>query len=223
MNKAICILSGGLDSATTLGIAMSENDEVIALHFDYNQRTMDKEKECFLKLCKHYDIKGEIIDANFIAQIGANSLTDTSMQIKKSDTFIKSDEVPNTYVPFRNGVFLSIAGALAEKEKANAIYIGVVWEDSSGYPDCKIEFINAANEFIKQGSSYLNELKIKAPLINLKKDEIIQKAISLKVPLEHTWSCYESNDKACGKCESCLLRLRGFEKLGIKDKINYKE
>lgn len=221
MSKAICILSGGLDSATTLGIAMSENDEVIALHFDYKQRTEQKEKECFLNLCKHYKIKSEIINANFIAQIGANSLTDTSLSIKKSDVFIKTNEVPNTYVPFRNGVFLSIAGALAEKERADAIYIGVVWEDSSGYPDCKIEFINAAEHFLKQGSNDLKNLQIKAPLINLNKAQIIQKALSLNVPLEYTWSCYENNDKACGKCESCLLRLNGFKTLKINDKIEY--
>ncbi|ASM34643.1 ExsB protein [Campylobacter sputorum subsp. bubulus] len=220
MKKALCIISGGMDSTLCAYMAKNEGYEIVALHFDYNQRTMNKERECFNKICNDLNIKKrEILDVSFISQIGANALTDTNLEIPKTGI---SDDIPITYVPFRNGVFLSIAAALAQKENCDAIFIGVVEEDSSGYPDCSEEFIKSMQLSINLGRG-TKDTKIVTPLVHLSKADIVKKAISLNVPLELTWSCYESEDKACGKCDSCRLRLNGFKKAGFKDKIPYKE
>ncbi len=219
MKKALCVISGGMDSTLCAYIA-KQDYEIIALHFDYNQRTMQKEKECFLKICDDLKvIKKEIFDASFISQIGGNSLTDATLQIPKDGI---TDEIPSTYVPFRNGIFLSIAAAMAEKEGCEAIFIGVVQEDSSGYPDCSEEFINTIEKAINLGTSFDFKVKIKTPLVHLSKADIVKKATELKVPLELTWSCYESQDLACGFCDSCRLRLKGFKEAGQIDKISYK-
>lgn len=220
MKKALCVISGGMDSTLCAYIAKNEGYEIIALHFDYNQRTMNKEKECFNAICDDLDVqKREILDVSFISKIGANALTDKSLEIPKNGL---SDDIPITYVPFRNGIFLSVAAALAQKEDCNAIFIGVVEEDSSGYPDCSEDFIKSMERSINLGRGTKNT-KIITPLVHLSKTEIVKKAISLNVPLELTWSCYENEDMACGKCDSCRLRLNGFEKAGLKDKIPYKE
>ncbi|EOI1816508.1 7-cyano-7-deazaguanine synthase, partial [Campylobacter jejuni] len=147
--------------------------------------------------------------------------TDKSIDIPKNE-LCTSDTPPITYVPFRNGIFLSIAGSLAEKENCESIFIGVVEEDGSGYPDCTDEFIQKAQEFINEGTSKNFKVCIKTPLVRLNKAKIVELALKENVPLELTWSCYESEDEACGECDSCLLRLRGFEKAGFKDKIKYK-
>lgn len=221
MKKALCIISGGMDSALCAYLAKKEGYEIVALHFDYNQRTMNKEKECFLKICDDLKVlKKEILDVSFIAEIGANALTDRGMQIPKNK--LNLDEIPITYVPFRNGIFLSIAAALAEKEGCEAIYIGVVEEDSSGYPDCSEEFIKSFEESINLGRATKIRTEIKMPLVHLSKAEIVEKSMQNNVPLEYTWSCYECEDEACGECDSCKLRLKGFKQAGSKDKISYK-
>ncbi|TEY03032.1 7-cyano-7-deazaguanine synthase QueC [Campylobacter sp. US33a] len=220
--KALCIISGGMDSTLCAYLAKKQGYEIIALHFDYNQRTQEKEKECFKQICKALKVeKSYILDVSFIANIGGNALTDKNINIPKNE-LNKSDTPPITYVPFRNGIFLSIAGSLAEKENCESIFIGVVEEDSSGYPDCTQSFIQKAQEFINEGTSKDFKTQIKTPLVHLKKAEIVALALSENVPLELTWSCYESQDLACGECDSCLLRLRGFEEAGFKDKIAYK-
>ena len=220
MKKAVCIMSGGMDSTLCAVMAKRAGYEVIALHFDYNQRTMKREKRAFDEICERLGVVKKInLDVGFIAQIGGNSLTDTSMQIRKDGV---SKEVPNTYVPFRNGVFISIAAALAEKEGAQAIYIGVVEEDSSGYPDCKESFIKSINEAINLGTSADFSCEIFMPLVNLSKADIVSKSLELGSPVELTWSCYESEDEACGLCDSCRLRLNGFKLANAVDKIPYK-
>lgn len=420
--RALCVISGGMDSATCAYIAKREGYEIVALHFDYNQRTMDKERECFGKICDDLGVaKRFILDARFIAQIGGSALTDGTLPIRKgaaelcaaanftgaeidsaansknaelgelnfietnsvaelngqnsiaanstnaeigrqnftasnfltspagatlgvdsarsgcaqsgeilmqggeislggdelspqgstnlaqdSETSLKilaqddkissqsnvapSDEIlskrtgrelssqngevisqseaepqqgdkisskraeseispqsqnnkispqsqsdkitpqsgesafsdlPSTYVPFRNGVFLSIAAALAEKERCDAIFIGVVQEDSSGYPDCSAEFIGAFERALELGTSRDFHPRIKTPLVHLSKAQIVSLALEIGVPLELTWSCYEREDAACGLCDSCLLRLKGFAGAGAKDKILY--
>lgn len=221
MKKALCIISGGMDSTTCAYIAKEQGYDLIAVHFDYGQRTEKKERECFLQICKILQIqKYFILDTHFIAQIGGSALTDTNLQIRKNSL---NKDMPNTYVPFRNGIFLSIAGAIAEKENCEAIFIGVVEEDSSGYPDCTNEFIANIQQAINSGTSDNFNVTIKTPLINLTKTEIVQKAVEMDVRLEYTWSCYENNDEACGVCDSCLLRLNGFHKANINDKIKYKK
>ena len=382
--RALCVISGGMDSATCAYIARREGYEIVALHFDYNQRTMGKERECFGKICDDLGVaKRLILDARFIAQIGGSALTDGALPIRKGaaelcgaansknaeidgaansksaefgelnftetnsvaeldgqnftalnfsacpgDATLDADlarnsggcaqkdeiltqndeaslggdeissqgskisaqsgkilacdggispqdgeissqsgvepqqgdkippkhaggeilpqsqnnkispqsqsdkiplpggegvfsDLPSTYVPFRNGVFLSIAAALAEKERCDAIFIGVVQEDSSGYPDCGAEFIGAFERALDLGTSRDFHPRIKTPLVHLSKAQIVSLALEIGVPLELTWSCYEREDAACGLCDSCLLRLKGFAGAGAKDKIPY--
>ncbi len=365
--RALCVISGGMDSATCAYIAKREGYEIVALHFDYDQRTMGKERECFGKICDDLGVaKRFILDARFIAQIGGSALTDDTLPIRKGAAelcgatnsisaeidsavnsknarldgqnsiaansidaeiggqnfteanFLKSSadaplavdsardscvqsgkillggdelspqgnkilacdgkispqgskilvqegeilsqsgaepqqddkisskraegeissqnqndkippqggesafsDLPSTYVPFRNGVFLSIAAALAEKERCDAIFIGVVQEDSSGYPDCGAEFIGAFERALELGTSRDFHPRIKTPLVHLSKAQIVSLALKIGVPLELTWSCYEREDAACGLCDSCLLRLKGFAGAGAKDKIPY--
>jgi len=219
MKKALCIISGGMDSATCAYIAKAQNYEIIGLHFDYNQRTMEKERECFERICDDLGAKKIIIDGKFIAQIGGNSLTDLSMKIREDG--VKKD-VPNSYVPFRNGIFLSIAAAVAEINACEAIFIGVVEEDSSGYPDCTNTFIKAMERALNLGRTQKSKAQICTPLVNLNKSQIVQKALELGVKLEHTWSCYQNSEFACGVCDSCRLRLAGFAAAGISDPIKYK-
>ncbi len=381
--RALCVISGGMDSATCAYIARREGYEIVALHFDYDQRTMGKERECFGKICDDLGVaKRLILDARFIAQIGGSALTDGTLPIRKgaaelcgaanftgaeidsaansksarldgqnsiaansinaetggqnfaasnfstssadatlgadsarssctqsgeilmqdAEILLEGDELslqdikilacddkilsqgseilvqegeislqsgaepqqgdkiplkhaegeilpqsqnnqisspsrsdkiplpggesafsdlPSTYVPFRNGVFLSIAAALAEKERCDAIFIGVVQEDSSGYPDCSAEFIGAFERALDLGTSRDFHPRIKTPLVHLSKAQIVSLALEIGVPLELTWSCYEREDAACGLCDSCLLRLKGFAGAGAKDKIPY--
>lgn len=388
--RALCVISGGMDSATCAYIAKREGYEIVALHFDYDQRTMGKERKCFGKICDDLGVaKRLILDARFIAQIGGSALTDGALPIRKGaaelcgavnttgaeiDSAVNSksaelgelnfietnsaaevngqnsiaansinaeiggqnftalnfstssadvplgadltrnsggcvqggeiltqggeaslgdneispqgtkiqvqggkilacdggispqdgeislqsgaepqqgdkisskhaeseispqsqsdkislqggesvfSDLPSTYVPFRNGVFLSIAAALAEKERCDAIFIGVVQEDSSGYPDCSAEFIGAFERALDLGTSRDFHPRIKTPLVHLSKAQIVSLALRIGVPLEFTWSCYEREDAACGLCDSCLLRLKGFAGAGAKDKIPY--
>ena len=386
--RALCVISGGMDSATCAYIAKREGYEIVALHFDYDQRTMGKERECFGKICDDLGVaKRFVLDTRFIAQIGGSALTDDTLPIRKGAAelggaansasaeidsaansksaelgelnFIETNsaaelyeqnsiaanyinaeiggqnfteanfltssagatlgvdstrssrtqsgeiltqdreislggdefspqggkilacddkissqrskilvqegkislqsgaesqqgdkisskraeseissqsqsdkisppsgesvfsDLPSTYVPFRNGVFLSIAAALAEKERCDAIFIGVVQEDSSGYPDCSAGFIGAFERALELGTSRDFHPRIKTPLVHLSKAQIVSLALEIGVPLELTWSCYEREDAACGLCDSCLLRLKGFAGACAKDKIPY--
>ncbi|MGM0534315.1 MAG: 7-cyano-7-deazaguanine synthase QueC [Campylobacterota bacterium] len=219
--QSVCIISGGMDSAVSAHMAKKEGFEIIGLHFNYGQRTQDKEKACFHKLCddlnasRRYDL-----DLDFFSQIGASSLIDTSMDIPTDGL---DEEVPSTYVPFRNGIFLSIAAAVAEKHGAEAIHIGVVAEDSSGYPDCTDNFIKAQQSAINIGTKEATQIEIHMPLVSMSKKLIVQKAKALGVNLGHTWSCYQNSDKACGVCDSCRLRLRGFNQAAEHDPVAYEK
>lgn len=219
MKKAVCIISGGMDSALGAKIAKEEGYELIALHFNYGQLTEKKELESFRNIAKKLNcIERYEIDLDFFKQIGASALTDSSLEVPTGGV---ESGVPITYVPFRNGIFISIATALAEKHGAEALFIGVVEEDSSGYPDCRDSYIKSMEKSINLGTKDETKLAIKMPLVHMKKFEIVQKSIELNVPLEDTWSCYKNEDKACGVCDSCRLRLNGFEKAGVKDPIKY--
>jgi len=219
MKRAVCILSGGMDSTTATYIAKKDGYDIVALHFNYGQRTQNKELESFNAICKELNINNKyIIDLDFFKQIGANALVDENIEVPTGGL---SEGIPITYVPFRNGIFLSIAAAIAEKENCEAIFIGVVEEDSSGYPDCRESFINTINKAINLGTKDETKIDIKTPLIHLKKEDIVKKAIEVGVNLSLTWSCYKNEDKACGVCDSCRLRLKGFQKANIKDPIDY--
>jgi 7-cyano-7-deazaguanine synthase len=219
--KAICILSGGMDSTLSSYIAKKDGFEIIAVHFNYGQRTQNRELKAFRDICNELDIKSKYeIDIPFFTQIGANALTDMSIDVPTGGL---EAGVPITYVPFRNGIFLAITAAIAEKEGATAMYMGVVQEDSSGYPDCTEEFIQDMKKAINQGTKEDTKIEIITPLVHLSKAQIVQEAMKLNVPLELTWSCYKEEEEACGVCDSCRLRLNGFEQAGKKDPIKYKE
>lgn len=221
MKKAVCIISGGMDSALGAKIAQKEGYDIIALHFNYGQLTEKRELESFRKISKKLEvIERYEIDLEFFKQIGASALIDSSLEVPTGGV---GEGVPITYVPFRNGIFLSIATALAEKHGAEALFIGVVEEDSSGYPDCRSSYIKSMENSINLGTRDETELEIKMPLVDMKKSQIVQKSIELDVPLEDTWSCYKNEYIACGICDSCRLRLNGFEKAGVVDPIKYVE
>ncbi|NCO00307.1 MAG: 7-cyano-7-deazaguanine synthase QueC [Epsilonproteobacteria bacterium] len=217
--KALCVMSGGMDS--TLGAYMMKKDgyEVIAVHFNYDQRTEKKELECFYKICDALDVVSKyVLDLDFFKHLGASALTDKSIEVPTGGI---EEGVPVTYVPFRNGIFLSMAAAIAEKEGAEVICIGVVEEDSSGYPDCRESYIKSMQESINLGTKDETKIEIKMPLVHLKKSQIVAKSLELDVPLSLTWSCYKEDEKACGVCDSCRLRLNGFKLAGETDPIHY--
>ena len=218
--KAVCILSGGMDSTLASYIAKNDGYEIIAVHFNYGQRTEKKELKAFRDICEDLQIKEKYeIDIPFFTQIGASALTDSSIDVPIQGV---KPGVPITYVPFRNGIFLSIATAIAEKEEAQALFIGVVEEDSSGYPDCTDSFIDKMTSAINEGTKETTKVEIKTPLVKLMKSDIVKEATKLNVPLEHTWSCYKEEEEACGVCDSCRLRLNGFKEANITDPIAYK-
>lgn len=217
--KAVCIMSGGMDSTLAAYMMKNEGYDIIAVHFNYDQRTQNKEQFCFDEICDKLGvIETYILDLDFFKQLGASALTDRNIDVPTGGV---EEGIPVTYVPFRNGIFLSMAAAIAEKEAAQVIAIGVVEEDSSGYPDCRESYIKSMQESINLGTKDETNVEIKMPLVHLKKSQIVNEAIKLDVPLEYTWSCYKNEDLACGVCDSCRLRLNGFEIAGVKDPIEY--
>ncbi|WP_310440167.1 7-cyano-7-deazaguanine synthase QueC [Sulfuricurvum sp.] len=217
--KALCIMSGGMDSTLVAYIMRSRGFEIVALHFNYAQRTVNKELSCFRTICKDLGVSEKYeIDLDFFKTIGASALTDHTLTVPTGGI---EAGVPITYVPFRNGIFLSIATAIAEKEGCNTIAIGVVEEDSSGYPDCREAFIETFAKAANLGTKESTNITIEMPLVHLQKSQIVQEALALGAPLHLTWSCYQNDDKGCGVCDSCRLRLRGFERAGVIDPIDY--
>lgn len=212
-------MSGGMDSTLVAYIMKAQHYEIIALHFNYGQRTASKELECFRAICNDLGASSPYeIDLDFFKTIGASALTDYAIDVPVSGI---EKGVPVTYVPFRNGIFLSIATAIAEKEGCECISIGVVQEDSSGYPDCRDAFIQSFAQSANLGTRDETKLTIQMPLVHLQKSKIVQEALRLNVPLHLTWSCYQNETQACGVCDSCRLRLRGFQNAGVKDPIEY--
>ncbi|MEO6589223.1 MAG: 7-cyano-7-deazaguanine synthase QueC [Pyrinomonadaceae bacterium] len=220
-NTAIILVSGGMDSCVTAAIAKAENYEIAFLHISYGQRTERRERQAFNDIADFYNIEKRFdVSIEYLAKIGGSSLTDETIEITEAN--LESKEIPTSYVPFRNANMLSIATSWAEVLKANSIYIGAVAEDSSGYPDCRPEFYAAFEKTIETGTKPDTNIKIKTPIIDLSKAEIVKKGIELNAPLHLSWSCYRSEDLACGSCDSCALRLRGFEQAGEIDPIKYK-
>ncbi|HXQ73860.1 MAG TPA: 7-cyano-7-deazaguanine synthase QueC [Pyrinomonadaceae bacterium] len=218
--RAICLVSGGMDSCVTAAIAHNENDELAFLHVSYGQRTEERELRAFEALAEYYDVKLRlVISLGHLARIGGSSLTDPGIAVTPAD--LTSRNIPSSYVPFRNSHLLAAAVSWGEVIGANAIYIGAVAEDSSGYPDCRPEFYAAFQSVIDLGTKPETNLLIKTPVIGMKKSEIVKKGLELEAPLQLTWSCYQSSDVACGNCDSCALRLRAFREAGVPDPIPY--
>jgi len=216
-NLAIVLLSSGMDSAVCASIA-SQNHRLAFLHFQYGQKSYKKELECFKKLIEYFKPeKYYILDIPFLKEIGGSSLTSENVEIPEDD----DAPIPSTYVPFRNGIFLSLATAWAEVIGAKKIFIGVNEVDFSGYPDCREAFIKAFNQAINLGTRPETQIEIETPLIKLSKKEIVELGIKLGTPFHLTWSCYREGEKACGRCASCKLRLKAFKEAGIPDPIPY--
>ena len=221
INLAIVLVSGGMDSCVTAAIARQESDEIAFLHVSYGQRTERRELQAFNDLADFYNVEKRLdISIEYLVKIGGSSLTDKS--IKVTDANLESKEIPTSYVPFRNANILAIATSWAEVLRANSIYIGAVSEDSSGYPDCRPEFFAAFVKTIETGTKPDTNIKIETPIIHLSKAEIVKKGIELNAPIHLSWSCYKSEDLACGTCDSCALRLRGFAQAGVVDPISYR-
>jgi 7-cyano-7-deazaguanine synthase len=217
---AVVAVSGGMDSCVTAAIA-NQTHNIAMVHINYGQRTQRRELKAFTEIANFYNVeKRLIIDLSHFSKIGGSSLTDTKMEVTKAD--LGSKEIPSSYVPFRNANILSACVSWAEVLKASSVYIGAVCEDASGYPDCRPEFYEAFEKMVDVGTKPETKIKIVTPIINLSKSEIVKKGTELGAPLHLTWSCYQSEDEACGVCDSCAFRLRGFQLAGFDDPIPYK-
>lgn len=217
---AVCLVSGGMDSCVTAAIAREENEELAFLHVSYGQRTEARECRAFEELADYYRVAKRLaVSIEHLARIGGSSLTDPNIPVAEAN--LASREIPTSYVPFRNAHLLTIAVSWSEVLGAERVYIGAVAEDSSGYPDCRPEFYAAFQRVIEIGTRPETAIRIMTPVIALSKAEIVRRASGLGAPLELTWSCYQSQERACGHCDSCALRLRAFREAGMTDPIAY--
>jgi 7-cyano-7-deazaguanine synthase len=221
--KAVVLLSGGMDSCVTAAIA-NQSHQLALLHASYGQRTETRERRAFEEIADFYGVKDRLmIRLDSFAQIGGSALTDRKIAVpESSDSAAHSSEIPVTYVPFRNAHFLSAAVSWAEVIGANAIFVGAVAEDSSGYPDCRPEYYRAFAELVRQGTRPETHIEMAIPVIAMRKSEIIRRGVELGAPLNLTWSCYRFEDEACGTCDSCRLRRRAFAEAGLSDPIAYR-
>jgi len=216
--KAIILLSGGLDSCVTASIADKNNLELAFLHMNYGQLTEDRELLAFNKIAHYYNVEHKlIINVSHLSEIGNSCLTDNSIEVPKAN--LDNTNIPISYVPFRNANILAAAVSWAEAIDAKQIHVGAVEEDSSGYPDCREIFFNAFQNVINLGTKPKTKIKIKTPLINLSKKEIVLKGLETSAPLHLTWSCYKNHDIPCNQCDSCILRQRGFLEAGKNDPL----
>ncbi len=223
---AIVLVSGGMDSCVCAAVA-NERYRLAFLHVNYGQRTEARELTSFNDIADHYRAeKRLVVSIEHLKVIGGSALTDESVPvpdaaIPQSASRNPQSAIPVTYVPFRNAHLLSIAVSWAEVTGAAKIFIGAVEEDSSGYPDCRETFYRAFNKVIETGTKPETHVEIVTPLIHMKKSEIVKRGTELGAPFHLTWSCYQNSERACGKCESCALRLKGFREAGVKDPIPY--
>jgi len=218
--KAVCLLSGGMDSSTLAYLAKNEGYNICALHLNYGQRTQGKELACARKIASLLEAEEFIeVDVGYFSRFGASSLTDRKIAVEQFDP--ERAHMPNTYVPFRNANLLSIATSFAEAKDAEAIFIGVQSLDYSGYPDCRPQFIEAFQRVIDLGTKDTTQIALKTPFIRMTKTDILRAGMKLGVPYEYTWSCYRNEEKACGTCGSCHFRQEAFAAIGLKDPIEY--
>ena len=229
--KAVVLLSGGMDSCVTAAIA-HETHELALLHASYGQRTERRERRSFDEIADFYSVRDRlVVRLDHLEQIGGSALTDKRIAVPERAPLgarqIDEDppagnEIPVTYVPFRNAHFLAVAVSWAEVIGASAIFIGAVAEDSSGYPDCRPAYYRVFQQLVREGTRPETQIEIVTPVIGMRKREIIQRGIELGAPLDRTWSCYQFDDEACGSCDSCRLRLKAFLEAGVTDPIAYR-
>lgn len=225
--KAVVLLSGGMDSCVCTAIAHEQHGRgnVALLHATYGQRTEKRELQAFGDIANHYDVRRRLIAKLYhFRDIGGSALIDKHIQVPENEFNAgesSGSSIPITYVPFRNAHFLSVAVSWAEVLGAGYVYIGAVAEDSSGYPDCRPEYYRAFQDLVRIGTKPETDIKIVTPVIGMKKSEIVRRGTELWAPLQLSWSCYQGEDLACGKCDSCLLRLRAFAEAGMADPIPY--
>jgi len=216
--RAVVLLSGGMDSCVCAALA-ARDYSAAALHVSYGQRTEERERQSFLAICQRLNIQEKLLVRNeALRAIGGSALTDKAIAVPTSQA--TSQDIPVTYVPFRNAHFLAVAVSWAEVLGAEKIFIGAVEQDSSGYPDCRPEYYEAFNRVIKTGTRE-GTIEIATPLIHLRKSQIVRLGLELGAPFDLTWSCYSRQDWACGVCDSCRLRLRAFAAAGVSDPIPY--
>lgn len=216
---AVVLLSGGLDSCVTVAVAARDH-QLALLHANYGQRTESRELQAFHEIADHYQVPKKlrlVLDQRHLADIGGSALTQPDIPVPPAD--VDSDRIPITYVPFRNANLLSAAASWAEVLGAQAIFVGAVEEDSSGYPDCRRAFYDAFETTIEQGTRPDTHIRIVTPIIDLRKSEIIQLGTELGAPLHLTWSCYQNEDTPCGTCDSCALRARAFQEAHLPDPL----
>jgi 7-cyano-7-deazaguanine synthase len=211
-----------MDSATAAAIACKRGHELYLLHTSYGQRTEQKEFECAKAQAEYYEATDFLhLTTDHLSKIGASSLTDEEMEVGEAD--LDSDEIPNSYVPFRNSNLLSMATSYAEANDCDALFIGAHSEDFAGYPDCRPEFFEAFQQVINVGTKPETDITLEAPFVEWSKTDIAERGLELGVPYEHTWSCYRAEAPACGTCDSCAFRLQAFQNLGERDPIEYAE
>jgi 7-cyano-7-deazaguanine synthase len=216
---AVVLVSGGMDSCVTAAIAARDYDCAF-LHVNYGQRTEQRELRAFREIAAHFQVtRSLVVSMEHLAVIGGSSLTDRTMAVTPAN--LRATGIPSSYVPFRNANLLAMAVSWAEVLEAEAVFIGAVEEDSSGYPDCRKSFYEAYNAVIREGTRPDTRISVITPLIDITKADIVRKGVELHAPLELTWSCYQREDVACGTCDSCALRLRGFQNAGVVDPIAY--
>ena len=222
--KAVVLVSGGMDSCVTAAIARETHDLAL-LHVSYGQRTERSERRAFDEIADFYAVHERlVVHLDHFTQIGGSALTDTRIAVPEGEAGspICSNEIPVTYVPFRNAHFLAVAVSWAEVIGANAIFIGAVAEDSSGYPDCRPEYYKAFQKLVREGTRPETQIAIVTPVIGMRKWEIVRRGMELGAPLDRTWSCYQFEDAACGACDSCRLRLSAFGEAGMSDPLAYR-
>ena len=220
--SAVVLVSGGMDSATAAFEAKHRGYDLYFLHTTYGQQTADKESECAQQLADYMDVAGFLhIETDHLARIGASSLTDDSIDVEEVD--LDSDEIPSSYVPFRNANLLSMATSYAEANDCSSVFIGAHSEDYSGYPDCRPKFFDAFQQVIEVGTKPETSIELVAPFVDWSKTEIAMRGLELNVPYEVTWSCYREEAPACGTCDACAYRLKAFQEAGVEDPIDYVE
>jgi 7-cyano-7-deazaguanine synthase len=220
--RAVVLLSGGMDSATTAYEAVARGYDLYVVHTSYGQQTEGKEYECARQLAEDLGARDFLhVETRHLQQIGASSLTDDSIAVEEAD--MDAEEIPSSYVPFRNANLLSMAVSYAEANDCGAVFVGAHSEDYAGYPDCRPEFFEAFETMVDVGTKPATDISLEVPFVHSTKTEIAERGVELGVPFEHTWSCYRAETPACGTCDSCAYRLQAFQQVGVADPIEYAE